>query len=212
MKLSTLDELFLYELKDVYDAEHQLVEALPKLARAATDADLATAFETHLTETRKQVTRLREVFAECDETPDRVECKGMKGLIAEAEQVMKEDAEPAVMDAALIAAAQRVEHYEIAAYGTLITWAQSGGFRGAQHLLEQNLEEEKAADEKLTEIAESVVNPDAASTENEESEEGEMVGAASGARGQASRRGSNGGRTAGNRRGSRHRSGSGRGR
>jgi ferritin-like metal-binding protein YciE len=170
MKLSTLDELFLYELKDVYDAEQQLVEALPKLARASTDPDLATAFESHLTETRKQVTRLREVFAECDETPDRVECKGMKGLIAEAEQVMKEDAEPAVMDAALIAAAQRVEHYEIAAYGTLITWAQSGRFRGAQHLLEQNLEEEKAADEKLTEIAEQCVNAAAQGRDEEDSE------------------------------------------
>jgi len=172
MKLSTLDELFLYELKDVYDAEQQLVEALPKLARAATDPDLTTAFETHLAETRKQVTRLREVFAECDETPDRVECKGMKGLIAEAEQVMKEDAEPAVMDAALIAAAQRVEHYEIAAYGALIAWAQAGGFRGAQHLLEQNLEEEKAADEKLTEIAEECVNV-AAGGSAEEAEESE---------------------------------------
>jgi len=172
MKLSTLDELFLYELKDVYDAEQQLVEALPKLARAATDRDLASAFETHLSETRKQVTRLKEVFAECDETPDRVECKGMKGLIAEAEQVLREDAEPAVMDAALIAAAQRVEHYEIAAYGTLITWAEAGGFRGAQHLLEQNLEEEKAADEKLSEIAERCVNRAAVGSDEEE-EDGE---------------------------------------
>lgn len=170
MKISTLDELFMHELKDLYDAEHQLVEALPKMAKAATDPDLAAAFEKHLAETKKQITRLKEVFAECGESAEREECDGMKGLIKEGEKVMEEAEDDAVLDAALIASAQKIEHYEIATYGTLITWAQLAGWTSAQLLLQQTLEEEKAADEKLTEIAESGVNLAAEAAEEDEEE------------------------------------------
>jgi ferritin-like metal-binding protein YciE len=171
MKLSTLDELFMHELKDLYDAEHRLVEALPKMAKAATDPDLAAAFEKHLAETRKQVTRLKEVFADCGESPERETCEAMKGLIEEAEEVIEDAEEGPVLDAALIAAAQKVEHYEIATYGTLITWTQlSGENSSALQLLQQTLEEEKAADEKLTEIAESGVNQAAEEGDEEEEE------------------------------------------
>ena len=172
MKLTSLDELFLHELKDLYDAEHQLLEALPKMAKAATEPELTTAFEKHLAETRTQVTRLKEVFAECGEDPEREECDGMKGLIEEGEKMMEEADEPSVRDAALIAAAQKVEHYEIATYGTLITWAQTAGFSSAQELLQTSLEEEKAADEKLTDIAESGVNASAENEDQDEAEEG----------------------------------------
>lgn len=170
MKLSTLDELFTHELKDLYDAEHRLVEALPKMAKAATDPELVKAFEKHLADTRKQVTRLKEVFAACGETAERETCEAMKGLIEEGEEVIEDAEEGPVLDAALIAAAQKIEHYEIASYGTLITWAQLSGYTEEQQLLQQNLEEEKSADEKLTEIAESSVNV-AAEAENQEAEE-----------------------------------------
>jgi ferritin-like metal-binding protein YciE len=171
MKLTTLDELFMHELKDLYDAEHQLVEALPKMAKAATDSDLKAAFEKHLMETKKQITRLKEVFAECDETPERETCEGMKGLVEESEEVIEDAEEGPVLDAALIAAAQKVEHYEIATYGTLITWSQLSGKSTAEQLLQQSLEEEKAADEKLSEIAESGVNMAAEATDEEDEEE-----------------------------------------
>jgi ferritin-like metal-binding protein YciE len=166
MKFPSLDELFLHELKDLYDAEHQLTQALPKMAEAANDPELKDAFERHLQETTAQVARLEEVFAECGETPEREDCAGMKGLIKEGEKMMKAEAEPSVMDAALIAAAQRVEHYEIAAYGTLIAWADEAGFSSALELLEQSLEEEKAADRKLSAIATSGVNAEADEEEN----------------------------------------------
>jgi ferritin-like metal-binding protein YciE len=169
MKLSTLDELFTHELKDLYDAEHRLVEALPRMAKAATDPELVRAFEKHLAETRKQITRLKDVFAACGETAERETCEAMKGLIEEGEEVIEDAEEGAVLDAALIAAAQKIEHYEIASYGTLITWAQLSGYTEEEQLLQQNLEEEKSADEKLTEIAESSVNV-AAEAENEEEE------------------------------------------
>lgn len=161
MKLSSLNELFLHELRDLYDAEHQLIEALPKMVKAATDTDLKAAFESHLGETRKQVTRLKEVFAECGETPERETCAGMKGLIKEGEKIMDDADEPTVLDAGLIAAAQKIEHYEIATYGTLISWAEAAGFTSVRLLLEQSLEEEKEADMKLTEIAETCVNASA---------------------------------------------------
>jgi ferritin-like metal-binding protein YciE len=175
MTISSLNELFIHQLKDVYDAEHQLVEALPKLAKAATTPELKAAFEQHLAETRKQVTRLKEVFADCGEYPGRETCDGMKGLIEEGEQMIKHADEPRVKDAALLAAAQKVEHYEIATYGSLIAWAETVGFTSARRLLEESLEEEKAADEKLTELAESTINPAAA---NELEEEEEATGAA----------------------------------
>lgn len=159
MKISNLNELFLHELKDLYDAEHQLVEALPKMAEAATAPELVEAFQNHLEETRGHVTRLEEVFAALGEEPDRETCKGMKGLISEGERVIKEVEDGEAKDAGLIGAAQRVEHYEIAAYGTLKVWALTAGIEAAE--LEANLAEEKAADEKLTEIAEAGINQEA---------------------------------------------------
>jgi ferritin-like metal-binding protein YciE len=190
MKLSTLDELFTHELKDLYDAEHRLVEALPKMAKAATDPELVKAFEKHLAETRRQVTRLKEVFVACGETAERETCEAMKGLIEEGEEVIEDAEEGPVLDAALIAAAQKIEHYEIASYGTLITWAQLSGYTEEQQLLQQNLDEEKSADEKLTEIAESSVNV-AAEAENEEEEE-EAAPAVTAGRSSGGRSGGNG--------------------
>jgi len=179
MKPSNLNELFLHELKDVYDAEHQLVEALPKLAEAASNPQLAQAFQKHLEETREHVTRLEAVFQSCGEEPERETCKGMKGLIAEGEKMLKEIEDPETRDAALISAAQRVEHYEIAAYGTLRVWAMTAGFGEAEDELEAILGEEKAANAKLTEIAESRVNTDA--------EDAESAGAKPGRRSEAER-------------------------
>lgn len=158
MKLTSLNDLFLHELKDLYDAEHQLVEALPRMARAATDPDLKAAFEKHLAETRKHVIRLKGVFEKIGEEATREPCRGIKSLLEEGNKVTAEAADPVVLDAALVAAAQKVEHYEIAAYGTLITWVTLAGLDSSLRLLEQTLEEERAADEKLTEIAESSVS------------------------------------------------------
>lgn len=171
MKLSNLNELFLHELKDLYDAEHQLVEALPKLADAATNPRLAEAFRKHLIQTQQHITRLESVFASCGAEPERETCKGMKGLIAEAEKLLRESAEPEVLDAALISAAQRVEHYEIAAYGTLRVWAATANLDEARNELDGILGEEKAANDKLTEIAESGVNAKAETGADEEDTE-----------------------------------------
>lgn len=154
MKLTTLQDLFIHELKEVYDAEHQLVEALPGLARAATDAELRSALENHLAETREQVIRLEEVFANCGEAPEREECQGMKSLLKEGDTIRKACDDPDVRDAALIAGAQKVEHYEIAGYGSLITWAHLAGFDSAREPLELSIEEERAADRRLADLAE----------------------------------------------------------
>ena len=172
MKLSDLNDLFLHELKDLYDAEHQLLKALPKMAKAATSAELSQAFENHLAETESHVARLESVFEACGERPERETCVGMKGLIAEGEKLLRSGAEPEVLDAGLISAAQRVEHYEIAAYGTLIAWAGPAGIEVAD-LLETTLSEEKAADETLSNIAETEVNVQAETAEDEESEDSE---------------------------------------
>ncbi len=177
MTLNNLNDLFLHELKDVLDAEHQLVEALPKMADAAADPELALAFQEHLRHTERQVTRLESVFAALGEDPEPDTCEGMQGLIEEGTELMETDAEPSVRDAALIAAAQRVEHYEIAAYGTLRVWAATLGLNEAVELLEETLEEEKAADQKLTMIAEGNVNIEA-ETEASEAEDVEEVGTA----------------------------------
>jgi len=158
MRISNLNELFVHELKDLYDAEHQLVDALPKLAQAAKDPKLAQAFQHHFELTRRHVTRLEAVFAACGAEPKRETCKGMRGLIEEAQRLLKEDLDPAVVDAGLIGAAQRVEHYEIAAYGTLKVWAATAGLDEVIETLEETLEEEKTADDKLTEIAEMGAN------------------------------------------------------
>lgn len=158
----TLHDAFIDELRDVYDAEKQLIKALPKLAKTACSDTLREAFETHLDETRGHVTRLERVFASLDEKVKGKHCDGIAGIIEEGGSVMSEDFDETTMDACLIAAGQRAEHYEMAAYGTLVAWANAMGHREAAGLLQQNLDEEKAADEKLTEIAEGGINATAA--------------------------------------------------
>jgi ferritin-like metal-binding protein YciE len=158
----TLHDAFLDELRDAYDAEKQLTKALPKLAKASTSPELRAAFEAHLEETRGHVDRLEQVFASLDEKARGKHCDGIAGIIDEGKAIMEEDFDEATMDACLIAAGQRTEHYEIAAYGTLVAWAHDMGHTDAERLLQETLDEEKAADEKLTSIAESGVNQDAA--------------------------------------------------
>jgi ferritin-like metal-binding protein YciE len=171
--LDSLQSLFLNELKDVYHAEKQLIRALPRMAKAASNPQLRQAFTTHLKETEGQVQRLERVFKEIGQAPRGKKCEGMAGLLEEGKEVMEEEGEPAVIDAALIASAQRVEHYEIAAYGCLRTYAQLLGFSAAARLLEQNLNEEEAADEKLGALAEGGINQAAVTAGEEEEEEDE---------------------------------------
>jgi ferritin-like metal-binding protein YciE len=162
-----LHEVFLDELADIYNAEQQILKALPKMAKAAQSEELREAFEEHLTETEQQVQRLEEAMATLDDSMKRKKCKGMEGLIAEGEEMMKEwKGEPAI-DAVLIASAQKIEHYEIASYGTICAWAKQMGHNEALELLLETLEEEKAADEKLTQIAESIANLEAEEEEEE---------------------------------------------
>lgn len=161
-KIRTFEDLFIDELKDLYNAEQQLTRALPKMAKAASTPELKQAFETHLAETREQVHRLEQVFEEIGAAAKGKTCQAMKGLIEEGKELLDEGMENEVLDAGLIGAAQRVEHYEIAAYGTARTMAETLGHKKAVKLLDQTLREEKAADEKLTRIAESVVNARAA--------------------------------------------------
>lgn len=158
-----LHELFLEQLADVYNAEQQLTKALPKVAKNAESEELRQAIEEHLEETRGHVSRLEEVAESLDENLKRKTCAAMKGLIEEADEIMKEQKGSSALDAAIIAAAQKVEHYEIASYGTLIAWARQMNHDQAIDLLEQTLEEEKAADEKLTSVGESVANQKAQS-------------------------------------------------
>jgi ferritin-like metal-binding protein YciE len=159
MNLDSLTKLYVHELKDLYSAEKQLVEALPKMVAAASHKDLKKALKDHLAVTRRQVQRLDKVFARTDFSPRGHKCEGMAGLIKEGASLLKEESEPDVLDAAIIGAAQRVEHYEMAVYGTLRTYARALGHEEQATLLQQNLSEEKAADEKLTRIAERRVNP-----------------------------------------------------
>ena len=171
MKLESLQELYLEELRDIYDAEQQLVKALPKMAKTATNEELKAAFEQHLEQTQEHVSRLEQVFEELGEKPKRKTCEAMKGLLEEGKQMMSEDAEEEVMDAGLIAAAQKVEHYEIATYGTLRTYAEMLGFDEQADLLQETLDEEKDTDDNLTELAVSCVNLEAADADEEEEEE-----------------------------------------
>ena len=158
----SLHDEFIDELRDTYDAEKQLIKALPKLAKAATWHPLRAAFERHLEETRLQAQRLERVFESIGEKARGKHCDGMAGIIEEGKNAMEEDFDESTMDAVLVASAQRAEHYEMAAYGTLVAWAKAMGHEEAARLLEQNLEEEKGADEKLTQIAESGINREAA--------------------------------------------------
>ena len=156
MKLDTLRDLFVDELKDLYSAEQQLLKALPKMSKAATAKQLKAAFDSHLKETVGQVERLEQVFESLEISPKGKKCKAMEGLVKEGADLMKEDADPDVMDAGLIAAAQRVEHYEMAGYGCVRTYAQLLGETEAASLLQETLDEEGAADKKLTQIAEKI--------------------------------------------------------
>ena len=158
MKLESLHDLYVDELKDLYNAENQLLKALPKMAKASSDPELQTAFEDHLEETSGQVRRLERIFKKLHVTPKGKKCKAMEGLIEEGKEVIDEDAEPSVRDAALIAAAQRVEHYEMAGYGCVRTYARLLGYEEAADLLQATLDEEAAADKKLTELAETIIN------------------------------------------------------
>jgi ferritin-like metal-binding protein YciE len=158
MKLESLHDLFLDELRDLYDAERRLIKALPKMAKAAHSQDLRTAFEGHLEQTRRQAERLETIFDKVGTRRTGRKCYAMRGLIEEGEELIRERATPEVKDAGLIACAQKVEHYEIASYGTVCTWAQSLGQQDAVKLLKQTLEEEKETDEKLTQLAEAGVN------------------------------------------------------
>jgi ferritin-like metal-binding protein YciE len=160
--LNSFDDLFSHQLADVYDAEIQLTEALPKMADAARASDLRNAFNTHLMETRDHVKRLEQVFQRLGRSPERQSCPAMKGLIKEGNEAVTATGDPSVKDAALIAAAQRVEHYEIAAYGTLRTLARQVGLTDVASLLQKTLDEEGSCDKKLTAIAESHVNQQAA--------------------------------------------------
>ena len=156
MKLESLHDLFVDELKDLYNAETQLTKALPKMAKAAASEELRTAFEDHLKETEHQVERLETIFKELEASPKGKKCKAMAGLIQEGSEMIEADGPDAVKDAALIAAAQRVEHYEMAGYGTVRTYAQLLGFDEAANLLQETLDEEAAADEKLNELAKNI--------------------------------------------------------
>jgi ferritin-like metal-binding protein YciE len=174
----TLHDAFLDELRDAYDAEKQLLKALPKMAKKATSEDLTAAFEAHLEETRGHVDKLEQVFGALGEKVRGKHCDGIAGIIEEGKSVMEEDFDAETMDACLIAGGQRAEHYEIAAYGTLVAWAKVMGHTEAADLLEEILEEEKAADEKLTALAEGGINQAAAdeahpAEEDEDEDEGQ---------------------------------------
>ena len=178
----TLHDAFLDELRDSYDAEKQLIKALPKLAKAATSPQLKTAFETHLDETKGHVDKLERVFESLDEKARGKHCDGIEGIIDEGKSIMDEEFDDATMDAALIAAGQRAEHYEIAAYGTLVAWARGMGHDEAAGLLQEILDEEKAADDKLTSLAEGGINQEAADAAHPDEEEEEEPAPARGGR------------------------------
>jgi ferritin-like metal-binding protein YciE len=172
MNLDTLKELYVNELRDLYNAEGQLIKALPKMAKAAASDELKEAFEKHLEQTKGHVQRLEEVFAEIDEKPKGKTCQAMKGLIEEGSEVLKADGEDSVIDAGIIVAAQKVEHYEIVGYGSVRSFAQLLGKDRSAELLQQTLDEESQANELLNQLAEGIVNPEAIM-------ESELVGAGS---------------------------------
>ena len=153
MKMEDLKDLFIDELKDLYSAENQITKALPKMAKTASTPGLKQGFELHLEQTKEQIARVEQIFKELGESPTGKKCHGMEGLLEEGKELMAEDAEPEVMDAGLISAAQRVEHYEIAAYGTVKTYAELLGMSKAAKLLDATLNEEKETDKKLTGLA-----------------------------------------------------------
>lgn len=161
MEINSLQELLVDELRDIYHAEGQLVKALPKMAKKASDGDLKSAFETHLQETQGHVQRLEQVFEKLGQKAKGKPCEAMKGILEEGKEIMGEDMDEEAMDAALIAAAQKVEHYEIASYGTVRTWANVLGEKEVVRLLQQTLDEEGKTDKLLTKLAESKINVEA---------------------------------------------------
>jgi len=173
MALESMQDLFLNELKDVYNAEKQILKALPRMAKAADAPALQQAFTKHLRETEGQVQRLERIFKSLGQTPRGKKCKGMEGLIEEGKEILEEEGAPEVIDAALISAAQRVEHYEIAAYGCLRTYAQLLGLDDADRLLQETLNEEEATDEALPALGEGGINQAAVAVGAEEDEEEE---------------------------------------
>jgi ferritin-like metal-binding protein YciE len=161
MKRDTLQKLYTNELRDLYNAEHQLLKALPKMAKAASSEELKDAFEKHLEQTKSHVERLEQVFKELDEKPKGKTCRAMKGLIEEGSEILQEDGEESILDAGIIVAAQKVEHYEIAGYGSVRTFAHLLGQNKAAELLQTTLDEESETNELLNRLAESTVNPEA---------------------------------------------------
>lgn len=167
----TLHDAFIDELRDTYDAERQLARALPKMVKAASAPDLKAAFETHLAETLVQVDRFTAIFESLDEKVRGKHCDGMAAILEEGKSTMEEDYDESTMDACLIAAGQRAEHYEMAAYGTLVAWAKAMGHTKAARLLQETLEEEKAADQTLSKLAEGGINQEAAEIAHPDDEE-----------------------------------------
>lgn len=168
MKMQTLKDLYIDELKDVYDAENQIAKALPKMAKEATNEELRAAIEQHLDQTQTQIERLEQIFEELGEKAKGTKCEATKGLLEEAKRMMDDAEDQDVRDAAIIAAAQKIEHYEIATYGTLRTYAELLGFDEQAELLQETLDEEKETDENLTELAVSTINIEANDEEEEE--------------------------------------------
>ena len=188
---TTLRKLFIDELRDAYHAEKQLITALPKMAKAATAANLRSAIENHLEETEEHVHRLEQAFDLIGEPVKGKACAGMAGIIEEGSEVIRDEDKGAALDAAIIASGQRAEHYEMAAYGTLVAWARAMGHDDAADLLQETLDEEKAADEKLNTLAEGGINEQAAESAHpseDEEEEEEPVGAGSSKRPSSSSR------------------------
>jgi ferritin-like metal-binding protein YciE len=177
----TLHDAFIDELRDTYDAEKQLTKALPKLAKASSNSTLRQAFQSHLEQTEEHLTRLEQVFESLDEQVRGKHCEGIAGIIEEGKSIMEEDLDETTMDACLIAAGQRAEHYEMAAYGTLVSWAEAMGHTDVARLLQRTLDEEKAADKKLSGLAEGGINRSAADMAHPDADE-EPKAAASGAR------------------------------
>src|SRR6476469_3417200 len=165
MSMDSLKDLYIDELKDLYNAENQLLKALPKMAKKASAPQLKKAFQDHLTQTEGHVTRLEKIFKALGEKPTGKVCKAMKGLVEEGKEVIEEDGDDSVLDAALIGAAQRVEHYEMAGYGVVRTFASLLGEEDAMGLLQRTLNEEGEADKKLTKLAESIINVEASNAE-----------------------------------------------
>ena len=161
MKLNTLQDLFIDELRDLYSAENQLLKALPKMAKGASEAELKQAFEEHLEQTKGHVERLEQIFDGLDESPKGKTCHAMKGLVEEGAEILDQDGEESVLDAGIIAAAQKVEHYEIASYGTVRTFAELLDQTQASKLLQETLDEEGEANKKLNALAEDIINPEA---------------------------------------------------